>query len=261
MDWREAGTAWGGRALDWAYLMEAYARPANDRLFDELGVGPGTRLLDVACGSGYACAVAALRGASVTGLDASQNLIDIARARTPDGEFTVGDMFSLPYADESFDVVTSFNGIWSGCEQALVEARRVLRPGGRFGMTFWGSPKRLGLLPYFVTIATMSPTDHAEATVRQASTGRPGTAETMLEQAGLTPASRGVVTVWAEWPDLDLAVRALVAAGPAQPAIEHAGLDRFTAQLRTALAPFETEQTGIRLSNEFGYLTGRRADG
>jgi len=44
-------------------LMEPYARPANDILFDELGVGPGVRLLDVACGSGYAAWVAAGRGA------------------------------------------------------------------------------------------------------------------------------------------------------------------------------------------------------
>ena len=58
MDWREAGVA-GGRAAEWAYPTEPHARAANDRLFDELGVGSDVRLLDVACGSGYACWVAA----------------------------------------------------------------------------------------------------------------------------------------------------------------------------------------------------------
>lgn len=42
MDWQQAGAAWGSRAVDWAYLMEPYARPANDILFDELGATRGT---------------------------------------------------------------------------------------------------------------------------------------------------------------------------------------------------------------------------
>ena len=41
MGWIESGRAWGERATDWAYLMEPYARRANDALFDRAGVGPG----------------------------------------------------------------------------------------------------------------------------------------------------------------------------------------------------------------------------
>ena len=99
---------------------------------------PGTSLLDIACGSRFAASVAAARGATVAGLDAAEPLLAIARARTPAGDFRAGDMFALPFDAASFDVATSFNGIWKGCEKALEEARRVLRPGGSFGMTFWG---------------------------------------------------------------------------------------------------------------------------
>ena len=67
MGWVESGQAWGERAADWAYLNEPYARRANDALFDRAGVGPGTRLLDIACGSGYAASVAAGRGARFPG--------------------------------------------------------------------------------------------------------------------------------------------------------------------------------------------------
>ena len=62
MGWVESGRAWGARAADWACLVEPYARSANDALFDRTGVGPGTELLDIACGSGYAASVAARRG-------------------------------------------------------------------------------------------------------------------------------------------------------------------------------------------------------
>jgi hypothetical protein len=49
MGWAKSGQAWGERAADWAYLMEPYARRANDALFGR--AGPGKRLLDIACGS------------------------------------------------------------------------------------------------------------------------------------------------------------------------------------------------------------------
>ena len=61
-------------------------------------------------------------------------------------------------------MATSFNGIWKGCEEALIEAGRVVRPGGLVGFTFWGSPRHTGLLPYFATLVELSPADHIDAT-------------------------------------------------------------------------------------------------
>ncbi len=257
MGWAESGRAWGERAADWACLVEPYARRANDALFDRTRVGPGTRLLDIACGSGYAARVAADRGAQVAGLDASESLIAIARARTPAGEFRVGDMFALPFADNAFDVATSFNGIWKGCEDALREARRVVRPGGMVGFSFWGTPKRLGLLPYFAALLELSPAEHADATLNQGDTGRPGVAEQMLADSGLDFVDRGTAQVVNELPDLDLTVRALAAAGPSWPALQHAGYDRFAETLREALRPLYTEGLGVRIVSELGWITGR----
>ena len=64
MSWAESGRAWGERAADWAYLVEPYARRVNDTLFDQVHVGPGTRLLDIACGSGYAASTVLGGGAA-----------------------------------------------------------------------------------------------------------------------------------------------------------------------------------------------------
>ena len=255
MDWQEAGRAWGARPADWAYLFEPYARPANDVIFDQLGAGEGVRVLDIACGSGLAAQIAARRGAVLTGIDASQALVSIARARTPDGDFQVGDMFALPFPDACFDVATSFNGIWEGCQAALREAARVLVPGGRLGLTFWGRLERIGLMPYFLKTIELSPPSHGEATIGQGHTGQPGVIEQMLVSAGFVPCERGTVTVTNEWPDAALAVRALAAAGPSVPAIQAAGFGPFCEALREVIEPLHLPGTGIRIASELGWIT------
>jgi SAM-dependent methyltransferase len=255
MDWEEAGRAWGARSTDWAYLFEPYARPANEAVLAQLGVGEGARLLDIACGSGLAAQIAARRGAVVTGIDASEALVSIARARTPDGDFRVADMFALPFPDASFDVATSFNGIWKGCEAALQEAARVLVPGGRLGLTFWGRLEHVGLMPYFVKTIELSPPSHGEATMRQGHTARPGVIEEMLVSAGFAPRERGTVTVMNEWPDAQLAVRALAAAGPSVPAIQAVGFGPFCEALREVIEPLHIPGAGIRIASELGWIT------
>jgi SAM-dependent methyltransferase len=257
VDWAGAGRGWGQRAAEWAYLFEPYARPANQLLLDRLDVGDGVHLLDIACGSGFAAQLASGRGALVTGLDAAEGLVAIARARTPDGDFRVGDMFALPFADSTFDVATSFNGIWKGCQGALSEAHRVLVPDGRLGLTFWGRFDRLGLMPYFSKVIELSPPTHGAASMEQGDTGRPGVIEDMLATTGFALVERGAVDVVNEWPDTATAVRALAAAGPSVPAIEAVGYGQFSEALSEVMSPLCDRDVGIRITSEFGWITAR----
>lgn len=257
MDWAEAGRGWGARAGEWAYLLEPYARPANELLFDRLRVGDSVRLLDIACGSGFAANLAATRSALVSGLDAAETLVAIARVRTPSGDFRVGDMFDLPFADDSFDVATSFNGIWKGCEGALSEVHRVLVSDGRLGLTFWGRYERLGLMPYFLKVIELSPPAHGAASMEQGDTGRPGVVEDMLASTGFALVERGAVDVVNEWPDAATAVRALAAAGPSVPAIEAVGYDAFCEALSEVMSPLCDRDVGIRITSEFGWITAK----
>jgi SAM-dependent methyltransferase len=255
--WIEAGRGWGARAEEWAYLFEPYALPANELVLERVGVGPDTRYLDVACGSGYAAAIAHRRGATVSGLDASEDLIDIARARTPDGDFRVGDMFALPFAEGVFDVVTSFNGIWNRCDDALDQARTVLTDTGLLGLTYWGAHERMGLMPYFITVIQHSPPSHQAATMELGETST--VMADMLLAAEFELLEQGTVEVTNEWPDVDTAVRALAAAGPSVPAIEAIGYDNFCEALREVIAPTHDGERrgGVRISSELGWVTAR----
>lgn len=255
VDWQEAGRGWGARATDWAYLWEPYALPANEVVFDRLGLHAGDRLLDIACGSGYAASVASRRGAVVSGIDASEQLTTIAAARTPGGSFQAADMFALPYPDDSFDLITSFNGIWKGCEGALKEAKRVLLPAGRLGLTFWGRFDRLGLMPYFLKVIELSPSSHQSATAEQGDTQN--AIDDMLTAVGFVCFERGTVNVVNEWPDTATAVRALAAAGPSVPAIESVGYQEFCQHLIEVIAPLAVDGLGVRITSEFEWVVAR----
>ena len=127
------GELWGARAKDWAEIGEGVSRPLYEVVLRKIEVGPATTVLDMGCGAGAFCALAARRGARVSGIDASATLIAIAQQRVPQGDFRVGEIEDLPYADNSFDVVTAFNSIQYAATPlgALKEARRVACPGAR----------------------------------------------------------------------------------------------------------------------------------
>jgi demethylmenaquinone methyltransferase/2-methoxy-6-polyprenyl-1,4-benzoquinol methylase len=97
------------------------------------GVQPGTRALDLAAGTGDIAYALAARGARVTALDITHRMLQIAAAkRAGVATFVTGDMMSLPFEDDTFDLVTTGYGIRNVpvIEPALAEIHRVLRPGG-----------------------------------------------------------------------------------------------------------------------------------
>jgi SAM-dependent methyltransferase len=257
-DWRDAGEAWGHAATDWACLFEHYATAVTGAIHRMTNVGPETELLDMACGSGLALSHAAAAGATIHGIDAAVALVEIARDRLPAADLRVGSMFDLPWPATSFDVVTSINGVWGGCEGALVEAHRVLRPGGWIALSFWGEGPPLDLRPVFKALARRSPEPHFNGMRRLNDIAHPGIAESMLTSAGFDQVERHHRISVIEWPDGEIAWRAVASIGPAVPALRHAGVAAVKAAVLEAMGPCRDQRGVYRFRNDHQFVLARR---
>jgi len=108
---------------------------------------PGDRALDLCCGTGDIAFALAQRGAEVVGLDFSQPMLAVARAKNskfniPNSTFLQGDAQKIPFADDSFAIVTVGYGLrnLASFETGLREMQRVARPGGRLLVLDFGKP-------------------------------------------------------------------------------------------------------------------------
>jgi len=248
------GRLWGAAATDWAHLLEPLMTPLFESVLSELQVGPETRLLDAGCGSGLALQFAHKREAAVAGLDASASLLEVARERVPDADLREGDLEKLPFPDDTFNAVTAFNSVQYAANPvaALRELRRVAAPGAEVAVATWAPAERCETGVVLTALGNLLPPSPGAAGPFALS--GPGKLEELVTAAGLTPGRTGEVRTPFSYPDLDTAVRAIVASGPAQRAIEHAGLETTTEALRAAFAESRQPDGSYHQNNAFRYV-------
>jgi ubiquinone/menaquinone biosynthesis C-methylase UbiE len=123
--------------------IATFSADEAESFVERIGVQPGMKVLDVACGTGNAAIPAAKAGADVTGVDIATNLVAQAQKRAAADDLAIrfeeGDAEELPYPDGSFDVVlTMFGAMFAPRpEKVAAELVRVCKPGGVIGMANW----------------------------------------------------------------------------------------------------------------------------
>lgn len=153
---------WERQAEGYDALLSRLTERSAVPLLDAAGVGPGSRVLDVASGPGAVAGMAARRGAVVTGVDLSRAMVDIARHRWPAVTFHQADAHDLPYPRGSFGAVTANFALphFGRPERAVAEMARVLAPGGRVAVTSWDRPERavvFGVVPEALAACGVAP--------------------------------------------------------------------------------------------------------
>jgi SAM-dependent methyltransferase len=251
---------WGTDPRAWADLAEAHNRPLFEAVLDAAGVTDGTRVLDVGCGSGLTLVLAARRGAVPSGLDISPGLLNIARDRLPDADLREGDMELLPFGDQAFDAVLGINAFQFAGDprQALREAARVARPGGRVVASLFAAPERSqGTVVHEAMNAFIPPEQAADHAPYALSV--PGHLELAVTDVGLRLQDHGEVVCHWRYASVEDAVLALLCSAGGARAIEAAGEQAVRDVLPPALAQFQDPVTKmVTLANTFRWVAACR---
>lgn len=253
------GRLWGARAQDWADIQEGQFGAAYDAVFDACGVGSGMRYCDLGCGSGMAALRAASRGARVSGLDAAEQLLSIARSRVAAGDFHAGDLEDLPFGDAQFELVTGFNAFQFAADPvaALAEARRITQAGGRIVIMTWGSPEGMQAAALVGALKPLLPPPPPGAPGPFA-LSEPGALAALAVRAGLQPMQAFDLACHWQYPDLATALRGLASSGVAVRAAQTSGEEAVHAAHAAALAPFRQQGGQYRVAASFRWLLAAR---
>jgi SAM-dependent methyltransferase len=244
------------RAREYAELEEGQDRPDYREGLRRTGIRAGTVLLDIGCGPGGFCRLAADAAALVTGLDASPAMLEVAGERVPEGRFDLGDMQHLPYDDRSFDVVTLFNCLQfcAAPPAALSEVGRVAKPGATVFIALFGREDRVELTAKFRALSRFLPPIPPGAPGPMALSA-PGVLDQLVERSGLTAIGAGYLQGQFEFPDEATMLRGQRSTLLAVLAERAVGAQAVEDAILSAYAPYRTTSGGYRLEVEWHYIT------
>lgn len=244
--------------------------PLYEAVHERLEVGLGTRLLGLGCGSGLALLLAANRGAAVTGVDASPELLDLARerllprpaaSRARGGVRLVeGGVGEAGARGGPYTVVTAFDPFgWPADDPAdlagrIAEAVVPARRGAAVVLAGWGPPERCATSSVLRVATKLADPLRGGAGWRPA---RRDDLEQVAERAGLRPDGSGRVACPFGYADLDSAVRGLLSTGAYDAATAASDRAQVDKELTEALHPYVRDDGTVWMPNVFRYLVAR----
>ncbi|MFH9862580.1 SAM-dependent methyltransferase [Streptomyces sp. NPDC017202] len=265
----------GARARDWSEIQERMLVPLYEAVYERLGVGSGTRLLGLGCGSGLALLMAASRGAVLTGVEArAPERLALARQRlTPEAggtragggtrlvEGSPGDAADTADAEKpAYNLVTAFEPIGclagdsEGLGELLAAATPLAERGAPVVLVGWGPPERCATSSV-VRVAT-----RLADPLRAAGSWRPALRddlEEVAQRAGLRPDGSGRVACPFGYAGVDSALKGLLSTGLFDAAISATDRAQVDKEVTEALHPYRRADGTVWMPNVFRYLIAR----
>jgi SAM-dependent methyltransferase len=252
------GLLWGERSADWATIQEGQCHLVFETALKKANIVSGTQYLDVGCGAGMAAGIAANMGAKVSGLDASEALLQIARIRVPSGDLRRGELEDLPFADNTFDLVTGFNSFQYAANpvQALHEAKRVAAPGATVIIMTWGEPATMPAAQLVTALRPLLPPPPPGAPGPFALSSQ-SALEAFSSTAGLEPQEIVDVDCTWEYTSLAVALKGLASSGVSAKARIHSGDQAVNQAHEQALQSFQQPDGSYRIGASFRCLLAK----
>lgn len=225
-----------GLTLEAAQGYEQFFVPAifdqwPPRIIEAASVIEGDSVLEVGCGTGVLAREVIKRvgtGGGVVGLDLSESMLTVARGICPDVDFRQGNAMSLPFDDESFDVVIASFVLMFVPDpvKAVSEMWRVLRPGGRLVITVWEALDQNPVYAGLVDIARRRIDDAAGSSLAWPfALGEKGKLVKICESAGISGIDIGAHDGRANFPSLEGFVRTEIQAWVLAESVDEDGLN------------------------------------
>ncbi len=246
------GKLWGHRPQDWATIQEKTGSDGYLYALDFLKLSADDNLLDVGCGSGLFSSMAHEIGANIIGIDATEELITQAKLRAPAVTFLTGEMEELPFADSSFNVVCGFNSFQyaANTKNALAEANRVLKTGGKLVVMVWGNKEDCEAETYLKAVGSLLPPPLPDAPGPFALSENKMLGNILQEVGFKVINSADVPSIW-DYPDMGTALKGLLSAGPAAKAIEHSGFEKVHETILAAAQPYIQSNGHVIYKNKY----------
>jgi SAM-dependent methyltransferase len=245
------GQLWSVAPHYWSQHFEPWFLPMYKKVLEKLKLNEEHLLLDAGCGSGLFSSMAIETGADVIGVDAAPGLLEVARRRNPLTNFLEEDLESLPFPADSFHFVTGFNSFqYAGdFDKALMEAKRVLKPGGRLVLGIWDKPELSDATFVLKAIGSLLPPP-PPGTPGPFALSEDGKMENIFRQHGLKLTYKTSVSCPFLYSSLDDGIKSFMGTGPAAAAVGSNSRQTVEETIANALKQF-------RLADDFHFLQNR----
>ncbi|MGZ8549447.1 MAG: class I SAM-dependent methyltransferase [Chitinophagaceae bacterium] len=246
------GKLWSIAPQYWSTYFEPFFLPMYKKTLDQLRLTEDISLLDAGCGSGLFSRMAITAGAQVIGVDAAGGLLEVARERNPQNNFLEEDLESLPFASNSFDVVAGFNSFqYAGnFTNAVAEAKRVLKDGGRIVIGIWDKPESSEATTILKAIGSLLPAP-TPGTPGPFALSEDGKIESIVDSLGLKIGYKSRVACPALYYTKDDAIKSFMGTGPAAAALNYVTERMVQQTIARALQPYYVTENMYHLQNSF----------